>query len=174
MTDAATPEALFAFIESLGIEVQTIGHPPVHTVEEALPHWEKLKGAHTKNLFLKDPKGGLWLVSLPAEQKTDLKALAKAVGAKRFSFASAELLEEALGVRQGSVSAFALINDRADKRVRFALDEALAGADRVTFHPLVNTMTSSIASGDLMRFLAATGHEPVIVTAEALAAAAAG
>lgn len=170
----ATPDTLFDFISSLGIGVDTVEHPPVHTVEEALPHWASLKGEHTKNLFLKDPKGGLWLLSLPAEQKTDLKALAKVVGAKRFSFASAELLEEVLGVRQGSVSAFALINDRDEKRVRFALDEALASAERVTFHPLVNTMTTSIASRDLMAFLAATGHEPFIITQEALAAVSAG
>jgi Ala-tRNA(Pro) deacylase len=34
--------------------------------------------------------------------------------------------------------------------------------ETVNCHPLVNTMTTSIARGDLVRFLEATGHPPRI------------
>ena len=152
-------EALF---ERLGITVETIEHPPVHTVEDALPHWANLPGAHSKNLFLKDAKAGLVLVSIRAERRADLKALAATLGAKRFSFASAELLEEVLGVQQGSVSPFALINDR-ERRVRLVLDAGLMAADRMTFHPLTNTATTAIRPDDFRRFAEATGHKVEVV-----------
>lgn len=154
--------AFETYIGELGIAVRTIEHPPVHTVEDALPHWAGFDGAHTKNLFLKDAKGGMWLVSLPAERRADLKALAATLGAKKFSFASAQTLEEVLGVQQGSVTAFALMNDR-ERRVRFVLDADLAAAPVVTFHPLTNTATTAITQADLRRFLEATGHPAQIV-----------
>jgi Ala-tRNA(Pro) deacylase len=151
--------ALEAEFRRLGIAVRTIEHPPVHTVEDALPHWAALDGAHTKNLFLKDAKGGFWLVSLPAGRRADLKAMAATLGAKKFSVASAGALSEILGVQQGSVSPFALINDTAH-RVRFVLDAELERAGTVTFHPLTNTATTAISIEDLARFLDALGHPP--------------
>jgi Ala-tRNA(Pro) deacylase len=149
--------ALEARLAALGIAIRTVEHPPVHTVDEARPYWDAIEGEHTKNLFLKDAKGGLWLIVLPADKRADLKALAALTGAKKFSFASAELLQEVLGVQQGSVSAFALLND-AQRRVRFVLDAALTRAPVIAWHPLTNTATSAIAYPDFLRFLEATGH----------------
>ncbi len=167
MTDpVAAPQggraALAALFERLGIAPRTIEHPPVHKVEDALPYWAGLDALHTKNLFLKDAKGALWLISLPSDRRADLKAMATTLGAKKFSFASAALLEAVLGVRQGAVSPLALVND-AGRQVRLALDRALAEADAVSFHQLENTATMVLDREDFIRFLAALGVVPAII-----------
>ena len=154
---SAGEAALWALLQRLGIHTESVSHPPVHTVEEALPHWSKLAAQQTKNLFLKDAKGELWLIVLPSERRGDLKGFAAALGAKKFSFASAELLESVLGVRQGAVSPLALVNDR-DGKVRLALDAALLDMPRIAFHPLVNTATTALDTKDFLRFLNALGR----------------
>jgi Ala-tRNA(Pro) deacylase len=35
--------------------------------------------------------------------------------------------------------------------------------DTINVHPLVNTMTTSIARDDLVRFMTETGHKPLII-----------
>ena len=130
MTDAAPigREGLIAFLDAHAIAHRTLDHPPVFRVGEGLEIKAALPGGHTKNLFLTDAKGQLWLVSALGETLIDLKALPKAIGSARLSFGSAELLYDALGVTPGSVTAFALINDH-QHRVRFVLDAALAASD---------------------------------------------
>jgi Ala-tRNA(Pro) deacylase len=157
-----------AFLDSLGIAHSTLEHPAVFRVGEGEEFKAKLVGAHTKNLFLKDAKGQLWLVSAADRTAIDLKALPQVIGSARLSFGSAERLGEALGVTPGSVTAFALINDEAH-HVRFVLDKALVQAEQVNFHPLVNTATTTIASVELFRFLAALGVEPQVVDFAGLA-----
>lgn len=167
MSDArADLDALFV---RLGIQPLSIDHPPVHTVEEALPFWEKLEGVHTKNLLLKGAKGGLWLVCVPTDRRLDLKALAAHVGAKKFSFASAETLFEALGVQQGSVSPLALVADKA-RAVQLVLAKDMLAEPRITVHPLANTSTLSLTSEELLRVVEATGHRAEIVDFDALGA----
>ncbi|WP_279479668.1 prolyl-tRNA synthetase associated domain-containing protein [Aureimonas sp. SK2] len=167
MADArADLDALFA---RLGIQPFSIDHPPVHTVEEALPFWEKLEGVHTKNLLLKGAKGGLWLVCVPTDRRIDLKALAAHVGAKKFSFASGETLLDALGVQQGSVSPLALVADKA-QAVQLVLAKDMLAQPRITVHPLVNTSTLSLTSKELLKVVEATGHRPEIVDFDALGA----
>ena len=153
---------LAALLAGLGIAVRTVEHAPVFTVEEARSLRGSLPGAHSKNLFLKDKKGGLWLVVAEETRKVDLNALARQIGAPRFSFGSAELLAEVLGVPPGSVTPFALMNDRS-VRVRAVLDEGLLAHAVANFHPLRNDRTTAIAPADLQRFLLATGHEPLAV-----------
>jgi Ala-tRNA(Pro) deacylase len=121
-------------------------------------------GGHTKNLFLRDKKGALYLVVALEDTTITLKSLHRLLGATgRFSFGSAELLRETLGVEPGSVTPFAAIND-LEGRVRVVLDAAMMAHATLHYHPLRNTMTTTIARDDLVRFLAATGHEPRIVT----------
>ena len=132
------------------------------TVEEAAAHPHGLAGTDTKNLLLRDAGRALFLVTLRADRRADLKALPALLGAKRFSFASAETLLEALGVAPGAVTPLALVND-ADRRVTFALDRALVESERIICHPLVNTASVSIATADLLRLLAEVGIAPRLI-----------
>ena len=157
-----TPDQLFARLDALGIAHRTYRHPPVFTVADAVALRGKLPGGHCKSLFLKDKKGGLWLVVALEERRIDLKRLAATLVAPRFSFAAPVLLYEALGVRPGSVTPFALVNDHA-ARVAVVLDKDMLDHDPLNYHPLENDRTTAITPGDLLRFIAATGHEPRIV-----------
>ncbi len=156
--DDAAVTALFA---RLDLKPERVEHPPVHTVEEALPHWEGLDGAPTKNLFLKDgPR--LFLVTLRAESRVDMKALAPKLGAKRLSFASPERLMQHLGTAPGAVGFLSLVKDEA-RAVRFAIERALWEAPRVTSHPLRNTATVSLTRGEFRAVLAHLGVEPILL-----------
>jgi len=159
---AGATAKLFAFFDALGIAHRTVEHPAVFHVGEGDDFKAAMPGGHTKNLFLKDAKGQLWLVSALQETRIDLKGLPRRIGAARLSFGPAEAMAGALGVAPGSVTAFALINDKG-RRVRFVLDAALAAADPVNFHPLANTATTAISQADFRRFLAALGVTPLIV-----------
>jgi len=153
---------LIAFFDAHGIAHSTLDHPPVFRVGEGEEIKKGLAGAHTKNLFLKDAKGRLWLISAADSTQIDLKALHRVIGSARLSFGSAELLEAMLGVTPGSVTAFALIND-VEHKVTFVLDRVLAQADKVNFHPLANTATTTVEQSGLRRFLGALGVAPIIV-----------
>src|ERR1700748_1968171 len=114
--DAAAAEAeLFAFFDRIGVAHKTMRHPAVFRVEEGREIKAALPGGHTKNLFLKDARGRLWLVSALGDTAGDLKALPAVIGAAKLSFGSEDLLVQTLGVRAGSVTAFALINDPEHK-----------------------------------------------------------
>lgn len=152
--------SLLRLLESLGIDHHTVDHRPIFTVEEGRDLKASIPGAHTKNLFLKDKKGALWLICAEADTRIDLNAAAKALGAGRFSFGSPELLAEVLGVTPGSVTLFAISND-PDHRVRLVIDAALARAERVNFHPLSNAATTGIDQAGLSAFLTAMGRRPV-------------
>jgi Ala-tRNA(Pro) deacylase len=160
-------DALLQHFDRLGVAHRTLEHPAVFRVGEGENIKAALPGGHTKNLFLKDARGQLWLISALQDTRIDLKALPKAIGSAKLSFGSAELLGATLGVTPGSVTAFALIND-VDRRVRFVLDARLAAADPVNFHPLVNTATTAISQAGFRAFLAALAVEPQIVDFETL------
>lgn len=156
----ASEADLFALFDRLGIAHATRRHRPVFTVEEGADIKAALPGGHTKNLFLKDKKGGIWLISAIAETQIDLNAVSRLLGAARFSFGSAERLMEYLGVTPGSVTVYALINDQPE-RVRVILDEALFDHDLVNFHPLSNDATTAANPADMLKFVRATGHDPI-------------
>jgi len=158
----ATPEDLFARLESLGIPTKTVWHAPVFTVEEAQAARGEMPGVHCKCLFLRDKKGALWLVAAEESRRVDLKALAARLGADRFSFASPERLMAHLGVAPGTVTPFALIND-AERTVRVALDAAMLAGGTLHFHPLTNAATTRITADDLLKFIRACGREPEII-----------
>jgi Ala-tRNA(Pro) deacylase len=162
MAPPLTPGQLFARLDALGIAHRTYTHPPVFTVEEAKALRGTLPGGHCKSLFLKDKKGGLWLVVALEECRVDLKALADKIGAPRFSFGAPELLYEVLGVRPGSVTPFAAVNDAA-RCVSVVLQRTMLDCDPLNYHPLENDRTTAIARGDLVRFLDSCGHPPAII-----------
>jgi Ala-tRNA(Pro) deacylase len=158
----ATPDDLFAYLAGLGIAHATVTHPPLFTVEQSQALRGTIPGGHTKNLFLKDKKDAVFLVVVPEEARIDLKALHRRLGASgRFSFGSADLMSELLGVEPGAVTAFGVLNDTS-RRVNLVIDAGLMENPVINCHPLINTMTTSIAREDLLKFLAATGHEPRI------------
>ena len=160
---AATPDDLFAFLDRLGIAHRTVTHPPLFTVEESQALRGQIPGGHTKNLFLKDKKDTLFLVVALEDSIIELKSLHRRLGASgRFSFGSAELLRATLGIDPGAVTPFAALND-TERRVAVVLDAAMLMHATLNYHPLRNTMTTSIASSDLIRFLKATGHEPRVM-----------
>ncbi|WP_414631369.1 prolyl-tRNA synthetase associated domain-containing protein [Brevundimonas sp. UBA2416] len=145
-----------------GVAQTTHDHPAVFRVDEGLELKAAMPGAHTKNLFLKDKKGRLWLISARQDTAIDLKRAPKVIGSDRLSFGNEGLLYETLGLTPGSVTALGLIND-PDQRVTFVLDKALWDADIVNFHPLTNTATTALAQAEFRRFLALIGREPMVV-----------
>ncbi|HHK74318.1 MAG TPA: prolyl-tRNA synthetase associated domain-containing protein [Rhizobiales bacterium] len=156
----ATPEDLFARLESLAITVKTYHHPPLFTVEDSRKLRGDIPGAHCKNLFLKDKKGALWLIVTLEETKINLKTLHKRIGAAHLSFGKPELLRQVLGVAPGSVTPFALMNE-TQNRVTVILDSRMMAEEILNFHPLTNEMTSTISSADLLKFIRACGFSPV-------------
>jgi Ala-tRNA(Pro) deacylase len=150
--------AVYERLAQLGIRWERYEHPPVMTAEDGERHWQGIVATHCKNLFLRNQKGNRhYLVIVPHDARADLRAVASQIGDGRLSFASADRLMTHLGVTPGSVSPFGLIIDRA-AHVRVFLDRRLRTADRISFHPNVNTATIVLRFEDFERFLAACGN----------------
>ena len=161
MSLLAARDDLFAFLDSLGIVTITVEHSAVSTVEESGQLHREIGGGHTKNLFLKDVKDRLFLVIAEAHARIDMKSMHKTLGCARLSFGKPELLFEVLGVTPGSVTAFSLINDKAG-RVTAVIDQDLMAFETINCHPMVNTATTNIRCDDLLKFMRATSHEPLM------------
>lgn len=160
-----TRESLTDQLSAWGLITKTVDHEPLFTVEQSTNVHREVEGAHTKNLFLKDKKGALFLVTAEHATRVNLKNLHKKLGCGRLSFANADLMQHHLGVTPGSVTALAIIND-VDHTVAFVLDENLMRAEIINAHPLENTATTSIARDDLLTFAEKTGHTVHIVDLE--------
>jgi len=156
------PDWLMATLKSLDISFTFHSHPPLRTVEDAKAFRGDLRGAHIKNLYLRDRKKRNFLLVAEEDKTIDLKALPGLICSDRLSFGSADRLFEMLGVRPGAVSPFTLIND-SDHKVQLLLDADLADQPCVFAHPLVNDMTLGVSGSDLMRFFSYTGHDPLLL-----------
>lgn len=137
-------------------------HPPLFTVEDSKALRGQIKGAHTKNLFMKDKKGALFLLVVGEDTPINIKAMQKTLNCARLSFGKPDLLMDKLGVLPGSVTAFAIIND-PNAEVRLIFDETLMTNNIINCHPLTNEATISIKRDDLITFTRACGHEPTIM-----------
>ena len=162
-----SPAVLLARLAELGIAVKAVDHDPVFTVEESQHLRGELPGAHIKNLFLRNRKEEMWLVTVEEDRRIDLKALGQKLtgatgGDAKLSFGSADRLMQYLGVVPGAVTPFAVINDKAGK-VKMVLDKHLTEISPVNAHPLVNFKSTAIAADDLVKFLTAEGHKPQIL-----------
>ena len=157
-----TPEALLERLDELGIQSQTATHAPVFTVEESKAVCGEIPGGHVKNLFLRNKKGAMWLVTCLEDRQIDLKALGERLGGGRLSFGSAERLMSYLGVIPGAVTPFAAINDKTGA-VTVVLDRGIFEHVPVNAHPLGNDMTTALEPDDLVRFLEAENHPPEII-----------
>ncbi len=164
-TRPATSEDLFQRLRELGIDYETAHHPPVFTVEEAQAVRAEMIGGHTKNLFLRNKKGRMWLLVCDEERKLDLKEVGKRLEAGRLSFGRPERLMQHLGVNPGAVSPFAVMNDK-EGQVRLVFERSLLEIPELNFHPLDNSMTTRIATPDVIRFLEEVDHAPELVDLE--------
>ncbi|XP_047638013.1 prolyl-tRNA synthetase associated domain-containing protein 1 [Phacochoerus africanus] len=158
--------ALEQRLSALAIRTEIVEHPEVFTVEEMMPHIQHLKGAHSKNLFLKDKKKkGYWLVTVLHDRQINLNDLAKqlGVGSGNLRFADETAMLEKLKVVQGCVTPLALFCDDGD--VKFVLDSAFleGGHEKVYFHPMTNTATMGLSPEDFLTFVKNTGHDPIIL-----------
>jgi Ala-tRNA(Pro) deacylase len=148
------PERVYDFLDSMEIQYERYEHPPVFTGEEAAEHWGRIKATQVKNLFLRNKKGDRqYLVILEISKQADLRRLVKIIGDDRFSFGSPERLMATLGVTPGSVSPFGLLHE-GSKDVRVIVDQDLRSADKLIFHPNLNTASVTISVADFERFLA--------------------
>jgi len=149
-------------LDSLGVEHTTVSHPPMRTVEDSKKYRDGVPGGYSKNLFLRNKKGKMWLVTLQEDRRVDLRKLGELVGAGRVSFASPERLMHYLGVIPGAVTPLAVIND-VSNAVSVVLDSSLIDQDPLHFHPCDNGMTTTIDRGALLGYLSVSGHDPLIV-----------
>jgi Ala-tRNA(Pro) deacylase len=160
-------EKVFAKLDELGISYTKTDHPPVYTVEEARKYWTDMKGAHTKNLFLRNKKATKhYLVIIEHAKRLDIKRLQRTIGSSSLSFASDRRLHEYLGLTPGAVSAFGIINDDSNA-VEVIVDKDLLRFETINFHPNVNTATLTIAISDFKRFLEKSGNKVTYTTIEA-------
>ncbi|XP_075720637.1 prolyl-tRNA synthetase associated domain-containing protein 1-like [Rhinoderma darwinii] len=163
---ASLRNELQQYLQDLGIQPECVEHPEVFTVEEMMPHVQHLKGAHSKNLFLKDKKKSLWLVTVLHDRQVNLNDLAKKlnVGSGNLRFADEASMIEKLKVGQGCATPLALFcDDKVD--VKFVLDSRFleGGHERVYFHPMTNSATMGLTPDEFVTFLKKTAHDPIII-----------
>jgi Ala-tRNA(Pro) deacylase len=162
-TTPKTAEDFFRFLDSLNISHSTKTHAPVFTVAESESLRDEIPGGHTKNLFVKDKKDQYFVLTVEENATVDLKTVHKIIdAASKVSFGKPEKMLDYLGVVPGSVTVFGAIND-TDNQVTFVLDSELMKSDLINGHPLTNDATTTIGRDDLVRFLEATGHTPLIL-----------
>jgi Ala-tRNA(Pro) deacylase len=139
-------------LNNLKCEYYIHEHPALKTVEESKILRGKMEGGHSKNLFLRDKKKNNFLITACEDQKIDLKDLEKKLVTSRLSFGSPDRLYQFLGVKPGSVSPLALINDQQNE-VSFYIDKNLLKEKILNFHPLINNLTISLKTKDFEKFL---------------------
>lgn len=161
------PSELAVRLPLVAANSTTYAHPPLFTVDDGEEFRDGLPGMGTKNLFLKDKKGTLWLITAEHYTRINLNAFSdwlreRRLAASRLSFGSADLLLETLGVTPGSVTALALVNDAA-RKVNFAIDAKLLAAETLSCHPLRNDMTTVMTPKILYKTLTDMGYRPVVI-----------
>lgn len=148
-------EDLFEYLRGLQINTKTYDYNPDWTADEQKKF---VPGCDCKNLFLKDKKGGFWLVIVKFETKIDLKSLAKKLSVGSMRFGKQEDLTATLGVLSvGGVTPFGLIND-ADNRVSVLVEANLFECELLTFHPLDSNALTAISGADFKKFLSSCGN----------------
>ena len=152
-----TEAQFLEFLDAQHIPYQRVEHPPVYTCEEAERLRPKLPGVSTKNLFLRDRQGTLYLVVTACEKKLDFQRLGQQMGASKLHFVSEDKLREILGLTRGSVTVMGLIND-TEHRVQLWVDAEIWQEDSFLCHPLVNTATLLLSKSSLERFFELCGH----------------
>jgi len=151
-------EAVINYLEQQHIPFEVFEHPPVPTVEEALPYWKDIDAVHCKNLFFRNHKGNRhFLVILDHRRQLNIRDLEQKLKQGKISFASPERMERYLGLSAGAVSAFGIINDH-ENHVHLFIDAELQSAGHISFHPNENNATFVISFASFKRFLESSGN----------------
>ncbi len=147
-------QQIYDALDKMKLKYEAVEHEPVYTMEDMDRLGLSARGLLCKNLFLRDARGKRhFLITLPEEKQVDLKKLARTIGSTSLSFASAERLDKYLGLRQGAVTPFGLINDK-DHAVEMFFDKDLTRSSKpLGVHPCDNTATVFIMYKDLEKFL---------------------
>lgn len=165
--DYGLKRELFQLLDSLDIAYENVELPVTRTIEALMPHLGPRAGpgaAVTKNIFMRDKKRRLWMLSCRHDRKVNLGELGKLLGAKDLRLGNAGLLRETLGVCQGAVGVYGLMRDREARRIRLAIDEALVDGSyaRSFYPPMVNDASAAVSTEGLKKFLKEVGHEDYV------------
>ena len=159
-------EKLETWLKNYQIEYKLHTHPAVFTIEEAKEHCSHIPGLHCKNLFLKDiKKRSYFLITLPSDKRLDFKLFAKKVGLPFVKLADDDEMKNLLGLSKGAVSPLGLVND-VSKKVTYYIDKEVFQAERVTFHPNINTETLELTKESFHQLVKCTGNRFVIADFE--------
>jgi Ala-tRNA(Pro) deacylase len=155
---------LYELLKSLNIHFEYYEHPPAPTIEEAKKYWKDLEAAHCKNLFFRNHKGNKhYLVVLEHTRQLDIHDLEKRLKQGKISFASEQRMEKYLKIKPGSVSPFGLIHDK-EHHVHLFLDKRLELAEKISFHPNINTASIILSLKDFIKYLNHTGNSYEFIT----------
>ncbi|MDR1675217.1 MAG: prolyl-tRNA synthetase associated domain-containing protein [Tannerella sp.] len=147
------PEQLYQLLAELQIQFEYVEHPPAPTIEIAKQYWAGHDARHCKNLFFRNHRGNRhYLVILDCDCEMDIHGIEKQLHQGKLSFASEQRLMNYLGVTPGSVTPFGLINDR-EHHVQVFLDRHLRHAERLSFHPCINTASLILSNADFIKFM---------------------
>lgn len=159
---------VYKTLAELNIQFEYHEHHAAPTVEEASRYWAGIDSTHCKNIFLRNHKGDRhYLVILEYRQAVNIHQLEKLLKQGKLTFASPQRMMKYLGLEPGSVSPFGLLHD-ASNHVHLFLDENLQKAERLSFHPNLNTASLIVGYNDFIRFLSwkGTGYEFINLTLE--------
>ncbi len=145
-------ENVINLLKSKEIKFEICEHKPFFTVIDSKKFRNKMKGSHTKNFFLKNKKNKFFLISCEENEDINLKKISKSLNLGNVSFAREEYLISYLGIKPGSVSPFALLNDQKED-VDFYLEKKLYESDIINFHPLINTFTITMQTDSFIKFM---------------------
>ena len=156
---AATVDQVLHVLNEHGIEHQTTVHEPLYTIEDAKRIVYAEPGAHTKNLFLRNKKGRMFLLVVEPDHKVDLRGLRDMLQLPggQIAFASTERLSKYLGVVPGSVSPLAVINDHGIQ-VQVFFQHTILEHDWIYLHPCRNTHSTRLRTADLLSLLDTWKH----------------
>lgn len=154
---------LLSYLTKNNITYRLHTHKAVYTVAEshAEESIQKIPGLRGKTLFLKDEKATFYLVGMPGEKRLDFKTLQEALHVKKLRMASPEELLHETGLVPGSVSIFGAVGH---KHVTLVLDQAIWNAERVCFHPNINTETLELPHTSLAHYYEVLPNRKKIVS----------
>ena len=159
-----TTDAVYAFLDRLGIAYSRASHAPAFTMADCAAVDRQLGALTVKNLFL-TPKNGrrFYLCVTRPNARFRTSEVSRQVPSPRLSFAPEQALFEKLRCHGGSASPMGLIFPEA-KGVGLIVDAGLYAFETLAFHPCDNTQTLAMAGRDFFDvFLPAAGVAPVAV-----------